>query len=163
MNRLLYPIDPAVREPGKVAFSDPRRSITYGELNEATHNLATHLRANGLNDGDRVAIWLPNCVEWVIACLAAIRAGGTAVPVSYVATPAEVGYRFDDGQCVGLVTMAEQISVLSELSETMEIPRIQVLIGAEENGDTLNLATLCASPAPGTTAGSLLRIRRKGR
>ncbi|NNF78243.1 MAG: AMP-binding protein, partial [Rhizobiales bacterium] len=141
----------AQRYPDKVAFSDSRRSITYSKLNEATHNLATHLRANGLGDGDTVAIWLPNCVEWVIACLAAIRARGTAVPVSFVATPAEVGYRFDDARCAAVVTMIEQDTVLSEMPESQHIPGIRVLIGGEAGDGTFEFSALCAAPAADIT------------
>lgn len=139
----------AQRFPDKVAFSDARRSITYAELNEATRNLATHLRAQGLQDGDTVAIWLPNCVEWVIACLAAICARGTAVPISFVATRAEVGYRFEDAQSVAVVTMAEQSPVLSEMAGKNHVPSIRVLIGGGTVGGQLGFAEHCAAPAPG--------------
>ena len=61
--------------PQKTAFEDARSSISYADLEDATAKLATHLQHVGVFPGDRVAIVLPNSVEWAVACLACVRAG----------------------------------------------------------------------------------------
>ena len=53
-----------------------RRSVTYAELNEQTAAIATRLRALNLAPGERVAAWLPNIPETVVAMLAASSLGG---------------------------------------------------------------------------------------
>ena len=66
----------ATARPGKVAYSDSRGRVTYGELARVTANLAGHLQDAGVEAGDSVAIFLPNSVQWVETCFATLRAGG---------------------------------------------------------------------------------------
>jgi acyl-CoA synthetase (AMP-forming)/AMP-acid ligase II len=58
------------------------RSLTYGELWERCACVAGGLRAAGVGRGERVAIWLPNCIDWVLAFLGAQLAGAVAVPIN---------------------------------------------------------------------------------
>ena len=73
----------AARQPDKAAFTDSRSSVTYAALSLSTANLAGNLQALGVAPGDRVAMLLPNSVQWIQACLAIARAGATSVPISY--------------------------------------------------------------------------------
>ena len=72
----------AVAEPG-----GPR--LTYRELDEQVAALASALVSEGIEPGDRVAIWSPNTRHWVLAALAAQTAGATLVPVNTRFTGAE--------------------------------------------------------------------------
>jgi long-chain acyl-CoA synthetase len=94
----------AKERPDKISFEDERSSLTYRQLEEVTARLAVHLQASGVEPGDRVAVLLPNSVEWVVSCLAIVRAGGIAVPVSHEATIPEIEYRLTDASCVAVVT-----------------------------------------------------------
>src|SRR3954469_9849447 len=49
--------------------------LTYAELDEAVDRLASGLIAAGIAKGDRIGIWAPNCVEWVIVQFATAKAG----------------------------------------------------------------------------------------
>jgi long-chain acyl-CoA synthetase len=114
----------ASEHPQKVAYRDARRSTTYGELADVTANLAGHLSEAGLQAGDRVAIWLPNSVEWIEACFAITRAGGVGVPISYEATESEVLYRIEDADCRILITTDERALTLAK----EKIPNVRTLI-----------------------------------
>ncbi|RQV18601.1 long-chain fatty acid--CoA ligase [Burkholderia cenocepacia] len=92
------------RDPDKAAFEDARTSITYAELEAMTARLATHFQRAGVQVGDRVAVVLPNSIEWAVSCLACVRAGAIAVPISHEATSPEIEYRLDDASCTALVT-----------------------------------------------------------
>ncbi|OUL84692.1 class I adenylate-forming enzyme family protein [Paraburkholderia hospita] len=94
----------AEERPDKISFQDERSSLTYRQLEQVTARLAVHLQASGVEAGDRVAVLLPNSVEWVASCLAIVRAGGIAVPVSHEATIPEIEYRLMDASCVAVVT-----------------------------------------------------------
>ncbi len=72
----------AVAEPG-----GPR--LTYRELHEQAGEVAAALAADGIQAGDRVAIWSPNTHHWVVAALAVHTAGCTLVPVNTRFTGAE--------------------------------------------------------------------------
>jgi HIP---CoA ligase len=65
----------AVAEPG-----GPR--LTYAELHERVAAVAGTLIAEGIEPGDRVALWSPNTHHWVLAALGALYAGATLVPVN---------------------------------------------------------------------------------
>jgi acyl-CoA synthetase (AMP-forming)/AMP-acid ligase II len=66
---------------GEAVVGDEGR-LTYGELQDRSTRLAADLVGRGLRHGDRVAILLPNGVRWVVAALAAHRAGLTVVPLN---------------------------------------------------------------------------------
>jgi HIP---CoA ligase len=72
----------AVAEPG-----GPR--MTFRELQEQVVTVASALASDGIEPGDRVAIWSPNTHHWVLAALAAQTAGATLVPVNTRYTGAE--------------------------------------------------------------------------
>eukprot|EP01031_Cornospumella_fuschlensis_P015981 gene15981-biopygen13474 len=105
----------------KTAFSDRARHITYDQLARRTQNLAGHLAAHGVQAGDKVAILLPNCVSWVEACLAIVRAGGVAVPISYEASAGEIAYRLSDAACKLVITTADRSNVLAGVAAQVPI------------------------------------------
>lgn len=76
-------IELAARDvPDRVAIHVDGAELTYSELAAAIEHLARSLRANGLKKGDRVAVLLPNCPEWLSIALACARAELVLVPVN---------------------------------------------------------------------------------
>jgi acyl-coenzyme A synthetase/AMP-(fatty) acid ligase len=63
----------------KVAIECWDRHITYGGLRDAVARAAAYWREHGLEPGDRVLVFAPDSIDWVIAYLGAIWAGGVAV------------------------------------------------------------------------------------
>ena len=57
-------------------------TITYGQLAERSARVAGGLAELGIGPGDRVALWLPNCPEWVVLHLALARLGALSVAVN---------------------------------------------------------------------------------
>lgn len=137
----------ATRFPHKTAYADAGRAITYGELESAVTKLATHLRARGTVPGTSVALWLPNSVDWVVACLAIVRAGGMAVPISYDATLPEAIYRLEDSNARALVTTGARLAALGKAA----VPETVILTDADGSEGTLSFRQLCAAPADGVT------------
>ena len=72
----------ADRFPEVDALVDGDIRMTFPELRDAIVAAAKGHIAAGLQPGDRVAIWAPNCAEWVIAGLGALCAGGVIVPLN---------------------------------------------------------------------------------
>jgi len=66
--------------------------LTYDELAEAVADATRAVLANGIERGDRVAIWAPNCAEWVVAALGAVGAGALLVPLNTRYKGAEAAY-----------------------------------------------------------------------
>ena len=76
------------------------RSLSYGELWERAARVAGGLRAAGVGRGDRVAIRLPNGIDWVLAFFGAQLPGAVVVPVNTRFTEDEVAYVVEDsGAC----------------------------------------------------------------
>ncbi len=100
--------DNAARFPGKVAFADDRRAVTYSELEARTRRLAGHLADLGVRHGDRVAICLRNTVSTVESYLAIVRAGGVGVPLNPASALAELEYLLADSGATVVITDAAQ-------------------------------------------------------
>jgi len=77
-----------------VEVDGPR--LTFRELWDASARVAGGLRAGGVERGDRVAIRLGNGIDWVLAFLGTLMAGGVAVPVNTRFTDPEAQYVIDD-------------------------------------------------------------------
>jgi long-chain acyl-CoA synthetase len=89
--------DEAVRKYGdKNAMIFYGKKITYKELKDYADRFATALVSLGVNKGDRVALLLLNCPQYVIAYLGALRAGAVVTPVSPVYTSGEVRHQLSD-------------------------------------------------------------------
>ena len=139
----------AKRSPDKVAYRDASRSITFGELERETRHLATWLRKFSGSEKPIVAVWLPNSVDWIVSTLAAVRAGGIAVPVSYDAAANEVSYRIDDAQCTFVIAKTERTAMLDQIAGEVPSSRKWILIGPSERAEASDFAALCATPANG--------------
>ena len=66
--------------------------LTFDELAEGVATATRAIVANGIDRGDRVAIWAPNCAEWVLAALGAVGAGALLVPLNTRFKGAEAAY-----------------------------------------------------------------------
>ena len=55
----------ATRYPDKPALVFFDRHVTYAQLQQQAEAMAAHLRANGVQDGDRVLLYLQNCPQWI--------------------------------------------------------------------------------------------------
>ena len=73
--------DAAARTPDAIALIEPRRQISYADLNQLANRAAHVLRGVGVRRGDRVVIALENSFEMVAAYLGAMKAGAAAVPL----------------------------------------------------------------------------------
>ncbi len=78
----------AVRFPDKVALVCDGERWTYAQLEERANRIAGGLVAQGVQRGDRVAVWMPNSAEAVVAIFGALKAGGIFTVLN-ATTPAE--------------------------------------------------------------------------
>ena len=89
----------AIEQPDRIALIEPSgREVTAGELLAQVNQLVHALRAAGLQQGDALAIALPNSREWIVAYLAALQAGWFVVPINYHFTVSEAAYLVRDSK-----------------------------------------------------------------
>lgn len=72
----------ALQQTDKTALITGDGSITYGELNEQASCLAACLRRRGVKKGDRALLYMPNCIEYVIAFFASVKLGLDIAPAN---------------------------------------------------------------------------------
>lgn len=138
----------AVQRGSKTAFSDLKSSVTYAALDDRTARLAGHLADLGVEPGEKVAIFLPNSVEWIESCFAINRADAVSVPISHDATEPEILYRLQDASCSAIVTTDDRSDLVARLRGQAPGLRAVVLVGASQvAGDAVRYADL-TSTAP---------------
>ncbi|MFC3052087.1 AMP-binding protein [Kordiimonas pumila] len=93
---------------------------TYAELASVVEKTASGLIALGLNAGDRVGIWAPNCVEWVIIQLASAKAGLILVTLNPAYRASELEYALNKSGCRALV-LAERFKSSDYTSMLLKI------------------------------------------
>ena len=105
----------ALRTPDKPAVIVGAKSLSYGELLASSRSLAAGLRRAGVAQGDRIVVYLPNCVEFVQLLYAAFFVGAIVIPVNTRNTPRELLYFAQDSQARVLVFHAGSAASLDEL------------------------------------------------
>jgi fatty-acyl-CoA synthase len=81
--------------------------MTYGELDAEVDRLARALMAAGLETGDRMGIWAPNCFEWVLVQYASAKAGVILVNINPSYRTSELEYALNQSGCKLLVSATE--------------------------------------------------------
>ena len=96
----------SLRQPDKTALICGGRRLTYGELDNAANRLANALKDTGIGRSDRVAIFLPNRIEAVVAIFAALKCGAVFVVLNESAKPHKLAQILRDCEPAALVTSA---------------------------------------------------------
>jgi len=90
--------------PDAEAVVEPDRRVTYRELGELVDDSTRALIAAGVERGDRVAIWAPNGLGWIVAALGAHSAGAAIVPINTRFKGEEAAYVLSASKAAMLVT-----------------------------------------------------------
>ena len=103
------------------AFHSMGKSITFDQLDKRSRDFGAWLQARGLAKGARVAIMMPNCLQYPVAMFGTLRAGCTVVNVNPLYTPRELEHQLKDSG-------AEVIVILENFAGTLEqvLPRTPV-------------------------------------
>lgn len=98
----------AEKDPDREAVVGPGGTVlTYGRLAARVHQVSRALRSLGLGEGDRVAVVLPNGIEFLELVLAVAQVGMYAVPINGRSTPSEIGYVLRDSGARVVVASAD--------------------------------------------------------
>lgn len=136
----------AARFPGKTALIQEGRSLSYAELDAQSNRIANALIAYGVKPGERVAMLMGSCIEWVTLYVAIGKAACTAVPFNYRLTAREIAVVLEDSQS-SLLFLGADLQHLAPPEGL--VPRI---VTADERGMELFIADAPATPT-GVDAG----------
>jgi long-chain acyl-CoA synthetase len=136
--------DTAARLPNKVALICDGKRVTYGELALRVNALAHALRAHGVARGDRVALFLDNSVEMVVAVYATLSIGAVFMPVNALTKQDKLTYLLNDSRAAALVThIGLQDVWAAALTANRSVIAAIVVDGSLENFPSA-VATRCA-------------------
>ena len=110
----------------------PYSDLTWGELFGRAEAAAMGLIAAGLKPGDRLAILSANRIEWIIADLATLLAGGVDVPIYHTSTAEQCAYVLSDSgsRFVVVEDPGQLAKVIEKRPELKKLERIFIIEGA---------------------------------
>ena len=126
-------------------LGDPRWD--YRTLDRASDAVAGGLAALGLVPGERIALYCPNCAEFVLAYLGALKAGLVLVPLNLLLQPEALAFQLRDSGCAALIAHGALAENASRARQQAPGVRVGVGIGAAA-GDGFGDARLEALTAP---------------
>ncbi len=118
---LLQAAEQSPQAPALVFFG---RKITYSDLNTLTSSLANAFKSQGLAAGDRLAIFLPNCPQLVIAYHAALRLGAVVVLLNPLLSATELAYQLANSGARRLVLLDHFLPRLEEIQGRIDLTHL---------------------------------------
>ena len=122
--------DKARQYPDHVVFQFRDDPITLGELNERINKAANGFLALGVGHGDKVAIMLPNCAEFLYAWFGLNKIGAVEVPINVALKGTGLAYQIDQSDSVVLIADVEYLDRLQEVAADLKTVRHVVFSGA---------------------------------
>ena len=158
----LVEINPDLQEKKRVTWRDYeliesnpmcqyRREITWHVFNEKANRFANLLISRGIKKGDKVAILLMNCLEWLPIYFGILKAGALAVPLNFRYAADEIKYCVELAEVDVLVFGPEFTGRVEEIVDEIDEKRILFYVGGDcptfaEDSD--KLAANCPSYSP---------------
>lgn len=102
-------------QPERAAIIYYGTEISYAALDDAVDRLAGHLIAQGVRPGDRVAVMLPNCPQFLISFHAILRIGAVHVPISPMSKEAEILHEVEETAAEVLVAWDTLLSTVEQV------------------------------------------------
>jgi len=108
------------------AFHSMGKTISFGELDKLSRDFGAWLQAKGLGKGARVAIMMPNCLQYPVAMFGTLRAGCTVVNVNPLYTPRELEHQLKDSGAEAIVILENFGHVLQEAGARARLKHVIV-------------------------------------
>lgn len=118
---------------GCFLFKDRVEKYTFKEMDLITNKFAHALIKLGIKKGDRIALYLPNCPEFIIAYFGIFKAGATVVPMSPIYTSREITYQLNDTAARIVITASYLIANIDRNA----VKDLEKIISINESDDAL--------------------------
>jgi long-chain acyl-CoA synthetase len=86
-----------------IAFENMGKQLTYTQLHEKSTSFGAYLHSRGLEPGDKIALMMPNCLQYPIAIIGALKAGLIVVNTNPLYTQREMLHQFTDSEVKAIV------------------------------------------------------------
>lgn len=105
----------AKRFAEKTALIFEGKTWSFKQLNDAASRVAAYLLGQGIEPGDKVSLYCPNCAEWIIAYYGILKIGAVVNPLNLMLTPNEAVYAMRDCGAVAVLGSAHNIAQLLDV------------------------------------------------
>jgi long-chain acyl-CoA synthetase len=113
------------RFAGSPAFTNMGRTITYAELDRLSRDFGAWLQSGaGLARGARVAIMMPNCLQYPVALFGALRAGFVVVNCNPLYTPRELEHQLNDSGAEAIVILENFCKTLQAVIDKTQVRKV---------------------------------------
>jgi long-chain acyl-CoA synthetase len=119
----------ADRNPGKVALICDGRRLAYEQVEAHANRLANALIDGGIQRGDRIVLFLPNCVKAVIGIFAVLKAGGVFVAVNHTTKAEKLGHILRNCRASAILTSVRLAETIGDLCN--QVPSLRQIIVTE--------------------------------
>jgi len=106
------------------AFTNMGHTLSFGEVDQCSRYLASCLQRHGFVKGDRVAVMMPNVLQYPVAVHAILRAGLTVVNVNPLYTPRELEHQLRDSGARAIIILENFCHVLAQVVEKTDVDKV---------------------------------------
>ena len=123
------------KDPQKLLLLFDNRSLTYADFQHEVHRTANGFLRLGVQRGEKIALLLPNCPEFLLAVFAAAEIGVIFVPINTAFTVEEACYVLDHSESSFLVTAESFLPLVASIRERCpQLRRVITLLGEKDPG-----------------------------
>jgi acyl-CoA synthetase (AMP-forming)/AMP-acid ligase II len=133
------------------AFEAFRSEITWGQFEEKANRFANFLLSRGFKRGEKIAILLMNCLEWLPIYFGILKAGCMAVPLNFRYTAEEIRYCLDLSDSDALIFGPEFTGRVEQIADRLPKVKIRLYVGDDCPSfaeSYRNLVSYCSSRSP---------------
>jgi long-chain acyl-CoA synthetase len=112
--------------PERTAYIQMEQRLSYAQLDRLSARFAAWLQQRGLRKGDRVAIMLPNVMQYPVVMFGALRAGMTVVNTNPLYTSTELEHQLRDSGATALVVLENFAAVAQQALAAVPVPNVVV-------------------------------------
>ena len=108
----------------RTAYVNFDKELTFEELDRLTTNFAAWLQSKGLVKGDRIALMMPNILQYPVALFGAMKAGLVIVNTNPMYTPRELKHQLEDSGAKAIVVVENFAHVLEKIRDEVGVEQI---------------------------------------
>lgn len=116
----------AMRTPEKPCIIFYGKELTFRQLDELSSRFAALLASRGLEKGDRVAVFLPNCPQFLIVFYGILKLGCIHVPINPMFRAQELLYVLQDTEAKVIVTLDQLYPIVQEVREKTSLVEVMI-------------------------------------
>ena len=132
--------------PGHLALLQEEGSLTYTDLDRAVNSLGNRMRDAGLQKGDKVALMLPNGIEFVVSYFAIQKIGAVAVTLNVLSTAYELRHLLGNSEARGLITTTMNVQKLAEIRNDLPLCTFLLLHDEQNPASSPFRSAMAAGP-----------------